>query len=172
LIHCALPPWKAWTGVINGEETLITGLMGLASDLIDFPMWPEQRFLVSACLLSSINYFGKPIQISNRNNPMLGTEKSEMKDFRVYEGAFFGDIFEDDSKRFGCRGTRNAVALAQSADRQWRRCTDEGYDCGIEIVGDCIDHCELYSEDYGYSICSGPDGMTYPAINIFLQANN
>jgi hypothetical protein len=172
LVHCALPPWKSWIGTLNGEETEIWGVLGLAADLDELPMLPTQQQLVSACLLSSVNYFGEHIEISTRNYPSAGATKDEMKDFRMFEGAFFGDVFaaDGDNKKFACQGTPTSVALDHTEDREWRRCTDPGYDCMIEVVGECSDVCSYFIEDYGYSQCLGSDGKSYPAINVFLDS--
>jgi len=172
LVHCALPPWKSWIGTLNGEETEIWGVLGLAADLNDLPMLPTQQLLVSACLLSSVNYFGEHIEISTRNYPSAGATNDEMKDFGMFEGAFFGDVFaaDGDHKKFACQGTPTSVALDHSEDREWRRCTDPGYDCMIEVVGECSDVCSFFTEDYGYSQCLGSDGKSYPSINVFLQS--
>jgi len=172
LVHCALPPWKSWIGTLNGEETEIWGQAGLAADLEQIPMLPTQQQLISACLLSLVNYFGEHIEISPRNYPSSATTKDEMKDFRVFEGAFFGDIFSEDTtiKKFSCQGTPTRVALAQSGDREWRRCTDPEYDCEMEVVGDCSEVCTEYTDDFGYSQCTGSDGVSYPAINVFLKS--
>jgi len=172
LVHCALPPWKSWIGTLNGEETEIWGEMGLAADLDQIPMLPTQQQLVSACLLSLINYFGHHIYVSSRNYPSVAATKDEMKIMDVYEGTFFGDLFSEDVKKFACQGTPTTVALAQSPDREWRRCTDPEYDCGIEVLGDCSVICSQFTEDYGYSQCLGSDGVNYPAINVFLSKRN
>jgi hypothetical protein len=172
LIHCALPPWKTWVGTLGGEEKSISGIMGLAADLMDFPMLPEQQLLVSGCLLASINFYGKHIEISTRISPIVATIRSEIRDWGVYEGAFFGNIFTSKPKLFACKGTSTSEALEDSKDREWRRCTDNGYDCGVDVIGDCEEYCDLLSEDYGYAICTGSDGITYPAINVYLQSND
>jgi hypothetical protein len=172
LIHCALPPWKTWVGTIGGEVKSITGIMGLAADLMDFPMLPEQQLLVSGCLLASINFYGKHIEISTRISPIVATIRSEIRDWGVYEGAFFGNIFSSKPKLFACKGTSTAEALDDSKDREWRRCTDDGYDCGVEVIGDCEEYCDLFSEDNGYAICTGSNGITYPAIIVYLKSND
>jgi hypothetical protein len=173
LVHCALPPWKSWIGTLNGEETEIWGEMGLAADLDQIPMLPTQQQLVSACLLTLVNYFGHHVYISSRNYPSVAASKDEMKTMDVYEGAFFGDLFSEDGlKKFACRGTTARVALSQSPDREWRRCTDPEYDCDIEVLGDCSEVCSLFTEDYGYSQCLGSDGLNYPALNVFLSKRN
>jgi len=174
LVNCALPPWKSWIGTLNGEETEIWGVLGLAADLDEIPLLPTQQQLVTACLLASVNYFGEHIEISSRNYPSAGATKDEMKDFGMFEGAFFGDVFaaDGDTKKFACQGTPTSVALDHSEDREWRRCTDPEYDCKIEVVGECSDVCSYFTEDYGYSHCLGSDGKSYPAINVFLQKHS
>jgi len=172
LVHCALPPWKSWIGTLNGEETEIWGELGLAADLDQIPMLPTQQKLVSACLLSLVNYFGHHVYISSRNYPSVAAAKDELKTMNVYEGAFFGDIFSEEFKKFACRGTSATVALSQSPDREWRRCTDPEYDCDIEVLGDCSEVCSQFTEDYGYSQCLGSDGVNYPALNVFLSKRN
>jgi len=166
LVRCALPAWKSWTGTINDVETEIWGDLGFAADLDLIPMLPFQQKLVSACLLSLVNFFGEHINISARNYPISGATRNEMKDYRVYEGAFFGNVFS--GLKFACQGLPAELALARSPDREWRRCTDTDYDCGMEVMGDCSEVCYSYSDDYGFSHCTGSDGVSYPAINIFL----
>jgi len=172
LVRCSLPPWKSWIGTLNGEETEIWGELGLAADLDQIPMLPSQQHLLSACLLSLVNYFGHHIFVSSRNYPSVAATKDEMKTMDVYEGAFFGDLFSEEVKKFACQGTSERVALAQSPDREWRRCTDPEYDCDFEVLGDCSEVCTQFTEDYGYSQCLGSNGVNYPALNVFLSKRN
>jgi len=130
---------------------------------------PEQELMMSACLLSLVNYFGHHIEISARNYPSSASTKDEMDLWSIYEGAFFGNIFKPDQKKFACRGLREDLALERSPDRRWRRCTDPGYNCSMTVVGDCSANCAESADDYGFAICTGSDGVTYPAVNSFLR---
>jgi len=172
LAHCALPPWKSWNVSVNGEYMDMGGNFGFAADLWDFPLLPEQQLFVSACMISLVNFFGKKIQVSGRNMPDAAATDVELSDWPVYEGSFFGNIFSENITKYVCQGTPEQEALQQSPDRQWRRCTDfPQYNCEFVFMGKCSEVCSMHFSHYQYSVCTGADGVQYPAMNVFLRKN-
>jgi len=105
--------------------------------------------------------------------PYAAAMQSEMEQYRVYEGSFFGNIFtENGGTKYVCQGEPTHLAIQQSSDRQWRRCTDPNYDCGFTNLGKCSNVCSDFNANYGYSVCRGSDNVTYPAVNVFLKSNS
>jgi len=166
LIHCTLPPWKSFTAPNSTES--ISGVFGFAPNIDQIPLEPDQAKMVSACLISLVNYYGHHVQVSGRNMPYAAAVPSEISQWSVYEGAFFGDVWA--GLKFACRGDPMTTAMEASSDRSWRRCTDPGISCGFTIVGNCADACDEFTPGYGYSTCRGADEY-YPAMNIFLESN-
>jgi hypothetical protein len=171
LIRCALPLGTEWSTSINGsnEGQKYIGGYGLAPSFEHIPLTYEQQLLVTSCLMADVNYYGKHIYISVRNNPFSEALMDEMLDFPVYEGAFFGNIFSENITKFTCIGEDKETAWKESPDRQWRICTEDQI-CDFKSLGKCSEVCDDYNKNYGYTYCTGSDGVKYPAMNVYLKA--
>jgi len=170
LIECALPDWSTWKTQDNGTDYSFVGLLGIAPDIVDYPLTlPTSQIILSACLLSMVNYYGQHVPISPRNYPFVAVDTTELTEFGVYEGAFFGNLWGNSTARFSCQGDPEIQALENSPDRKWRRCTDANYACEMQALGNCSNYCSNYVEDYGYSQCT-VNGTTYLPINVFLKS--
>jgi len=170
LVRCTLDPKDSFKVTINGTERVYPGSFGLAPSFEYLPMTLEQEELVSACLLSHVNYFGKHVRISIRNVPYVPATMDEMIEYGVYEGAFFGSIFTEKESFFSCVGDSTQYALVNSPDRVDRVCT-ENMTCDFMSMGLCSQSCNGFIEHYGYSNCIGSDGKEYPAMNVYLRSN-
>jgi len=170
LVRCALYPTDTWTVKYNGTTNVYVGEFGLAPSLGGVPLTPRAEQLLSSCLMAHVNFFGKHVYISTRNNPSMWAEMDEMTDFGVYEGAYFGNLFTNDTQ-YTCSGLREDLALEQSTDRALRVCTED-MKCYFHNVGRCEDVCEIATAFYGYSACWGSDGVLYPAANVFLRTTS
>jgi len=168
LVRCSLSPTDTWTVVYNGTSNTYTGELGLAPSLGQVPLTDKSAELVSSCLMAFVNYFGNHVYISIRNYPSIAAKLDEMNDGAIYEGAFFGNIFNNNTQ-FTCTGLREDLAIQQSSDRALRVCTED-MKCYFHNVGNCEDVCVLLTENYGYSACRGSDGRLYPAANVFLRS--
>jgi len=111
--------------------------------------------------------------ISLRHNPILEADATELIDWPVYEGAFFGNVFNSTSyKVYACQGEPKDQAVLESPDRIWRICTDTGSPCNFTLLGKCSDVCQGYSKTFGYSNCTTGTGEVFTDVmNTFLRMN-
>jgi len=168
LVTCALPGDETWTARLKDISTQFKGNLGLAPNYDTAPLTRNDEEWVSACLLAHVNAFGRHILISVRNAPKIGSTPEERKQFPVYEGAFFGNMFHPNATAFSCQGTPAPQALAESEDRQWRVCTETHPNCPYS-VGYCADHCTGYEAFDGYSQCTY-NGTTHDEVlNVYLS---
>jgi len=96
---------------------------GLASTLYRLPMTREQEEIISACLYAHVNKFGEHVIISIRNIPYVPATLDEILEHKVYEGAFFGNLFRNDLIAYTCTGDDEEYALEHSPSRSLRVCT-------------------------------------------------
>jgi len=170
LVSCSLAPQDTFDFIINNETHHYTGFFGLASTLYRLPMTREQEEILSACLYAHVNKFGEHVLISVRNIPYVPATLEEMLDHRVYEGAFFGNLFGNDLIAYTCTGDNEDYALEHSPSRSLRVCTSN-MTCYFQSVGNCSDACSDYTPNYGYSQCKGLDGRNYVPMNVYLKSN-
>jgi len=171
LVRCALPQGQSLNVTIKGTEVNVYGELGLAPSLETIPMSTDEQKRVSACLLAHLTLFGHHVLISARNSPLSSASLVEIKAFRVFQGAFFGNIFNMTYvTKFSCVGDNESVALANSQDRQWRVCTNLDNKCDFKSLGKCSQVCKMYDPNLGFSQCTG-NGVVYPAVNVFLKSN-
>jgi len=114
-----------------------------------------------------VNHFGIHVTISVRSGDRIEVSQEELDQYRVYEGAFFGDL--SNSTLYSCQGEPTEQALRESSSRALRVCTD-GSTCGFSSVGRCKDVCTFYLGELGYKSCS-PDGVNYypEVMNVYLK---
>lgn len=101
LVNCALPDTLGAFAIVLGKRYEFPGDLGLAPHWFDRPLTETEQRWVTAGILARTNYFGKKVRISMRNphGPFekLGINEEEAKDYTLYEGDFFGNIFGDPS---------------------------------------------------------------------------
>jgi hypothetical protein len=168
LVTCSLAPQDTFDFIIKNVSHTYTGFYGLASTFDRLPLTREQEEILSACLFAHVNAFGKHVLISVRNIPYVPATLEEMLDHRVYEGAFFGNLFGNDFIAYTCTGDKDA--LENSPTRSLRVCTTN-MTCNFRSVGNCSDACSNYTSNYGYSQCKGLDGRDYVPMNVYLKSN-
>jgi hypothetical protein len=171
LVTCALAPQDTFDFIINNVSHHYTGFLGLASTYYRLPLTREQEEILSACLFAHVNALGKHVFISLRNIPYVPATLEEMTDHRVYEGAFFGNLFGNDFIAYTCTGDKEVDALKNSPTRFLRLCTTN-MTCNFKSVGNCSDACSNYTSNYGYSQCKGLDGRDYVPMNVYLESND
>ena len=151
------------------------GLLGLAPEWEHGPLSPSKARLISACLVGHLNAYGQSVTISIRSHGALEPSADEKANFPVYEGTFFGMVFDDPDDQitvYGCQGDARDMALAQSPDRALRSCTDPSRDCQVVSVGRCRDVCEERSGTTGWRNCWA-DGVLYAeTISTYLAPDN
>jgi hypothetical protein len=93
---------------------------------------------ITACLLARVNAHSQPgrpvsVAISMRGaHPALATDSSEVEQFPVQEGAFWGNIFKAEPELYTCYGVHY-----QDTNSTLRACTHAGASCPMTIVGPC-----------------------------------
>jgi len=171
LVSCSLAPQDTFDFIINNVTHNYTGFFGLVSTLYRLPMTIEQEEILSACLYAHVNKFGERVFISVRNIPYVPATLEEMQEHKVYEGAFFGNLFRNDMIAYTCTGDDEEYALEHSPSRSLRVCTSN-MTCNFQTVGKCSDACSAYTPNYGYSQCKGLDERDYVPMNVYLKSNS
>ena len=146
LISCALPAGVELSTDIDGEAVTFRGSFGLAPAWLKRPPSEREQRWVSACLLARTNYFGKSVEISMRAaDPApsaLRTTLDERQSFTLFEGAFFGNLFQQPPVAYTCTGTRAAAEAADPIlkDRVCTQASETGEAfsrCGFIRTGHC-----------------------------------
>jgi hypothetical protein len=171
--QCALVEGDILVAEYQGTTFEFPGLLGLTPAWESQPLTAGGQRMLSACLLAHVNAFGVSVPISLRASQVLPTTPGERQQYSVYEGTFFGQVFDGDAiKTYSCQGSAATAALEHSDDRAMRVCTDAASQCAIESVGRCRDVCEQRREDEGWVNCRA-HGVLYPeTISVYLFADN
>lgn len=143
------------------------GEVGLAPNWENRPMTGADQRWVSACLLARVNNSGVTVEVSMRGaHDELFSTPGERTTFPREEGAFFGDVFQPDSKpleMYACQGRDQALG-PESGDMGSRDCAEPDAAhpgltiCGMTFAGDCADFvppankyaCESRNDDGGF----------------------
>lgn len=133
LIECALPSEAPPVVVAaGGEDLTFYGQLGLAPHWAQGPCDVECQEWVSACLLARSNYYGVKVGIYMTGpHPALAADAA-IADYPVEEGAFFGNVFEEPSREYSCRGEGVDPLMLT-----FRVCAQPGGLCGQGWVGAC-----------------------------------
>jgi hypothetical protein len=152
IVGCALPEDVTLTVELKGRAYAFSGGSGLA------PAWTErgltlaeQRW-VSACVFARTNHFGKQVVISLRSSApaakSLHAPKTERRDFSLFEGGFFGNLFQERPVAYACTGDRSPERAADPILED-RVCTERSgasspsgaplTRCGFILTGSCDD---------------------------------
>jgi len=86
-----------------------------------------------------------------------------------FEGAFFGNLFSNNSVKYSCQGEPESEALDQSPDRKWRVCTDSENLCQMNVLGACSNFCSNFTAEGGYTSCTVGGQMYGEVVNVFLR---
>lgn len=145
LVSCAL---KEGQKLIVKENQPLIGSVGLAPSWLKRALTKTEKRWISACVLARANFYGKPVRISMRSplstsdfNPSLLASKSEEREYRLFEGGFYGDIF-DTSKAYFCKSPQfeENYTRIKKALRLCGKSTAHDSNvshCGFIITGDC-----------------------------------
>jgi hypothetical protein len=171
--QCALAEGDILVADYQGTTFEFPGLLGLTPAWESEPLTAGNQRMLSACLLAHVNAFGVSVPISLRAGGVLPTTPVEREQYSVYEGTFFGQVFEgDEIKTYSCQGSAATAALEHSEDRAQRVCTDASGECGVESVGRCRDVCEQRREDEGWVNCRAHDVLYPETVSVYLFAHN
>jgi hypothetical protein len=159
-VACAFKPSQSfdftWTdsdGVVQQES--YAGQLGIAPHWKHGKLGKKGEQMVSACLAAKVNYYGVPVTISVRSgeSPLkLHPWDDELVDFPNIEGAFWGNLWDEDGPYINsCYVPANvANSRAQLRDCAAGHVKPNGTieECGIiNIIGACKDVCK----DFSYS---------------------
>ena len=158
----------------DGDAAAFTvqGSLGLAREWAIRPLTGREQRLISACLAAHVNAYGESVEVSLRAKEDLPANQREIRDFPVYEGTFFGDLFGPEPRVYGCQGDDARLAVMQAPDRLLRSCTDSSPDCAIQSVGRCRDVCEQHHPKYGWSACWAAGVRHDEPISVYLAADD
>ncbi|WP_199350984.1 hypothetical protein [Haliangium ochraceum] len=171
-VRCAFEYDDVVSASVDGATYEFAGQLGLAPKWDEHALSESERGWMSSCLLAHVNAYGVSVSISLRAHGELGSTDEERADYPVYEGTFFGDLFDEDAKMYACQGSVKAAATAHSEDRELRACTEGTEDCAIVSVGRCRDVCEKRHFEEGWSECWA-EGVRYDeAISVYLFADD
>ena len=99
LANCALPEGVVAFVHVDSTHYEFPGAVGLVPDWVHRSLTEDEQRWVSACILARTNYFGVEVQISMRHPATtitaLQTTDQERKEFSLYEGDFFGNLFAE-----------------------------------------------------------------------------
>jgi len=168
-IQCALDSGDSWQLTLNGTQYIFDGGVGLVPDLKDRAITFDESRWLSACLFAHVNAFGIHVMISTRSGNEIAVTPDELAQYRVYEGAFFGDL-SSNSSWYSCHGEPIAEAESESSWRKYRVCTDSTV-CGFNSVGRCADVCKVNDGQLGYQNCTGNGTIYYEVVNTYLQSD-
>lgn len=130
----------------NGH-CVFKGSIGLAEHWIDRPLTKNGQRWITACLLSRVNHFGVTEIFSMRGTaPSLSVSPKEAEEYSLQEGAFYGNIFSEDTDApldwNACRG-KDKAATPNRGELAMRDCTEPDPNdpshtvCGFKYAGDC-----------------------------------
>lgn len=141
LVECALEQGDSIEVVGPVETYEFWGHVGLAPEWKDGPCDTTCQQWVSACLIARTNETGEDVVIfvqGGHSSLGYGTDP----EYPHYEGVFFGNVFDDPSQMYACRGTTSGTAAAV---QQGRTCTVDDEKCGFTTFADCEDDagCDL-----------------------------
>ncbi|WP_152629858.1 hypothetical protein [Haliangium ochraceum] len=175
VVQCALGEDTSLIAETADGSFVFHGLLGLEPDWVEEPLDLAGQRSVSACLLARVNAFGESVPLSLRLPGRLPSTAQERASYKVYEGSFFGQVFEEDGgeqKFYACQGSIPETSMANSATRPLRVCTDDTSGCEIAVVGRCRDVCETRSDDAGWQDCWA-EGVRYEdTVSVYLETSN
>lgn len=140
-VQCALPDGEEVTLTVDGQELTLPGAIGVAPEWRDGPCDVACQQWVTSCVGWKINNFGVRVAVfprtSDHEDASPGrdgdTDTSDRRGFDVQEGAFYGNVFDDPQRLYGCRGAGRDPLIDL-----FRTCTHPDGHCGIVPVGPCL----------------------------------
>jgi hypothetical protein len=167
IVSCALPE-NAVIDVTNSSGSFsFPGGLDLA------PEWGEPfgscgalcEQLVSACVISRLDFLGEPKEISVRGDDLalqLQTTLTELLTFTEREATYYGDIFSVPQHLYAC------LSPGQTEDP--RVCGPSIQGCGVDVLGSCANLCGPPQLDGSFPNCRGPAAPDAPAFGAQADA--
>jgi hypothetical protein len=157
IVSCALPAGVTIVATVDGTPYEFPGSVGLAPRWLKRKLSKSGQGWVSACLLARVNAHDtvEPISIRGKN-PALATSPSELVEFSLQEGAFYGNVFASDADPpdwNACRGQDQAQG--ETGGLVDRDCAEPDAlldpthtQCGFNYAGDCADYTPVIPTPY------------------------
>jgi hypothetical protein len=168
---CALDATQTVSYTLSAGSYTLTGAMGIAPEWTTSGLTAIQAAWVSACVLSRVNLTSAYVTISARgDNVGVETTLSEVDEFAIEEGAFWGNAFVDlgSVAEYSCNGVDQA-ANDTYGDLPLRECAEwdgvagsQASPCGMHYAGLCSDVCSTSSPPYAG--CSFQGGTASAAV--------
>ena len=148
LVSCALPDSVELYTKVEGTLYTFHGGLGLAPGWIGRGLTVTEERWVSACMLARVNRFGVTVQLSMRGTLALKglqTTPEENRNYTLFEGGFFGNLFAAEPVAYACEGTKTRLE-ARDPILQKRVCTTPSHRsasgetltlCGFVLTGNC-----------------------------------
>jgi hypothetical protein len=168
--RCALAEGDVLVATVGEETYEFPGLLGLALEWEHRGLELAEARWVSACLITHVNAYNVPVEISLRAFEHIAATPDETHAFPVYEATFFGDVFGDELMTYGCIGQDAEIAGSHAPDRPLRVCADPGPDCQVTELGYCRDVCDTYVPGTGWTECWAGGVMYEETISSFLRS--
>ncbi len=181
--RCALPATHTLRVVSERQSWTFPGALGLTPEWSEGPLDEPGQELLSACLLSHVNFFESEVPFSARTARLAPAEGDETAAYFYGDGAFYGNLFGDSAEKYACKIRSNDVYDAElgeyvpaSSPYEARRiCAgeDTAADCDFVFTGYCDEVCKTISPDgaqWQYSDCQGADGRSYEqVVSVWLE---
>jgi hypothetical protein len=159
MVSCALPEGE--TLAVAGEE--LHGSLGLAPAWLDDGLDLSGRRWVSACLLARVNYFGVEVHLSLRGaTDALTASAEEQAAYGLYEGAFWGDLFSNETAQKSSCSSALKASGSQAGTLPLRECT-------VTDVATGLTRCDFTPAGVCENVCSGAScGGESEVIHVYL----
>lgn len=176
-VNCALSSDQSISFTVDGTAYTYAGALGVATNWTSGALSADDASWVSACVLSRVNATGTQVSISDRgDNAALSTTASEVANWNLEEGAFWGNTFIDQGAiaGFACEGSDNAADDTRG-DLPLRQCARPDSSgtttaCGFTYAGSCATAC---SASGPYAGCAAPGGAASAnVITTFVQSSS
>jgi hypothetical protein len=178
-VACALDSTQTITYTVGGVTYTEAGMLGIATSWKTAAMSSTQAAWVSACMFSHVNEVTHLVWLSLRGSQSaLTTTSQELSEYRVEEGAFWGNVFVNLGSVHGysCLGVDQSVTDSYG-ELPYRNCAQwdgvsgsNSSPCGMSYTGLCRTSCTTASAPY--SGCSFQGGAAAASVvTIFLAGS-
>jgi hypothetical protein len=175
-VACALNSTQTVTYTVGGTSYTETGMQGIAPGWKTASITASEAAWVSACMFSHVNEVTHLVWLSLRGSQSsLATTSQELTDYKVEEGAFWGNLFTNLGSIHGysCLGVDQAITDSYG-ELPYRNCAQwdgvsgsNASPCGMSYAGLCRTACTTASAPY--SGCSFQGGSASSSVvTIFL----
>jgi hypothetical protein len=175
-VACALNSTQTVTYTVGGTSYTETGMMGIAPGWKTAAISASEAAWVSACMFSHVNEVTHLVWVSLRGaQTSLATTTQEQNDYKIEEGAFWGNVFVNLGAVHGysCLGVDQALTDSYG-ELPYRNCAQwdgvsgsNASPCGMSYAGLCRTACTTASAPYAGCSFQG-SGAAASVVTIFL----